>query len=164
MSEFKPITFNTQEECDNFMKDRISRVEKKYEGFVAPTEHQKAIDDLTASYEEKLSSYEANKATYEEKLSSFEAEKTAWAEKENGYKAKISEYETNSAKKAIAKSYGLDESLFDRLQGSNEDEWKADAEKLSSLFHAQRSQPSKGNNQGSVDDVYKNLLNGALKK
>lgn len=30
--EFKPITLNTQEECDNFMKDRISRVEKNMKG------------------------------------------------------------------------------------------------------------------------------------
>lgn len=147
--EFKQIILNTQEEADNFAKERISRVEKKYEGYVSPEEHQKAIQ---------------TSETYKEKISKYESEKKEWQTRESEYKAKISEYETNSAKKEIAKQYGLDESFYSRLQGSNEDEWKADAEKLSGLINGRRNQPGKGNNHGDVDDVYKKLLNGALRK
>lgn len=141
MAEFTPITLSTQEEADNYAKERIARVEKKYENYVSKENHQKAIDEKIA-----------------ELTTSFNSEKSAWEEEKNGYIAKISDYETISAKKDIAKKYGLDESLVERLKGSNKDEWEKDAEELSSIFNRRKNQPGKEGNQGSSDNPYKSMV------
>lgn len=105
------------------------------------------------------------KATdFESKFNALSEEKKTWAESEKGYKAKISEYENNSAKRDIAKKYGLDESLVPRIQGTNKEEWEKDAEYLSSIVNNRKDQPEKGDNSNGNKDVYKNLLKGALKK
>ena len=146
MSEFQPIT--SQEDFDNAIKERISRVEKKYEGFVSAENHQKAIDDLKSSYDSRISELNT-------KYQGYEDEKASWDAKEKDYTSKLKKYEDDSVKSMIASKYGLTSETLKYIQGSTKEEWEESAKELSSLL-VSKGQPAKGNNQGSeVDGVTK---------
>ena len=129
MSEFK--TIETQEELDAVIKDRLSRntktvtaeVTKQYEGYIS-------ADDAAKSKEKFEKEIEKLKAQITEKDTSI-ADLTA----------KNTAYETAAVKAKIAREYGIPAELADRLSGSNEEEYKADAEALSK-FVAQKEPPA----------------------
>ncbi|MBR1750840.1 MAG: DUF4355 domain-containing protein [Ruminococcus sp.] len=125
MSEFKVI--ETQEELDNIIRDRLARntktvtaeVTRQYEGFISPDEQAKLtkkIEELTASLSEKDTSI---------------ADLTA----------KNAAYETAAVKARIAREYGLPAELADRLSGTNEQEFKADAEALAKFVNTAKELP-----------------------
>jgi hypothetical protein len=150
MSEFK--TIETQEELDNIIKDRLSRntktvtaeVTKQFEGYISPDEQAKLtkkVDDLKAELTKK-----------DNTIADLKAKNTA--------------YETASVKTKIAREYGIPEELADRLSGTNEEEYKADAEVLSqfiSASHVKDPAPSFDGESGSrntVDAALGSLLDG----
>lgn len=122
MSEFK--TIETQEELDSIIKDRLDRntkkitaeVTKQFEGYISPDEQKKLtkqIEKLTAQLTEKDTA-----------IADLTAKNTA--------------YETASVKAKIAREYGIPAELADRISGTNEDEYKADAENLAKFVAAGR--------------------------
>lgn len=148
MSDFKVI--ETQEELDNIIKDRLARntktvtaeVEKKFEGFISPDEQAKLtkqIETLTAQSKDK-----------DTQIADLTAKNTAYA--------------TAAAKAKIARVYGIPAELADRISGTNEDEYKADAENLAK-FVAKQNDPAplfngdKGGNVSSTDAALMSVLN-----
>ena len=122
MSEFK--TIETQEELDSIIKDRLDRntkkitaeVTKQFEGYISPDEQAKLtkqIETLTAQLTEKDTA-----------IADLTAKNTA--------------YETASVKAKIAREYGIPAELADRISGTNEEEYKADAENLAKFVAAGR--------------------------
>lgn len=117
MSEFKKI--ETQEEFDAAIKDRLARENKKYEGFVSPDK----LAELKADYEKEISEKYENYTSPDD-----------LANMKKDYEGKIAKYETDSVKTRIANEMGLPSSIASRLNGSNEEEIRKDAESFADLF------------------------------
>lgn len=127
MSDFKVI--ETQEQLDEIIKDRIARAEAKAQ------EKYADYDSLKAQLSEK-----------DEQITALSSQLKESTEKVAGYDGqvkelqnKISAYATDAVKTRVAHEMGLPYELANRLNGSNEEEIKADAKKLkdaAKLFHA----------------------------
>lgn len=122
MAEFTPIT--TQEAFDEAIRDRLARQNAKHENEVAA---------LNAKLSETTAALEAANTTLAEHETKY-ADFGSMSEKIASLTAKVNEYETASAKKEIAKQFNLPEAFYNRLQGSTEEEWKADAQALAALM------------------------------
>lgn len=118
MSEFKPIT--TQEEFDAAIKARLSREKEKYADY---DELKSLVEDLKKENVDLKSTIEANRQ------SKADADKQL-EEMQN----QISNYETASLRTRVALQYGLPYDLADRLQGTDEDSFKEDAERLAGFM------------------------------
>ena len=114
MADFQAIT--TQEELDSIIKDRLKRDReaqtKKYEGWISPEDHKKAVDEANKA----LDDYMAAHAGIEQQIADL--------------KAKNQEYETASLKSRIAHEVKLPYELIDRIRGTDEKSIRADAEAL----------------------------------
>lgn len=121
MADFQAIT--TQEELDSIIKDRLKRDReaqtKKYEGWISPEDHQKAIDEANKA----LTDYKAAHAGDEQTIADL--------------KAKNQEYETASLKSRVAREVGLSYEWVGRIGGSDEKSIRADAEALKNLVGSQ---------------------------
>ena len=104
MADFQAIT--TQEELDSIIKDRLKRDReaqtKKFDGWISPEDHQKAID-------------EANKALNDYKAAHDGDDKTI-----ADLTAKLQDYETASLKSRIAHEVGLSYEWIGRISGTDE--------------------------------------------
>ncbi len=100
MDNFEPIT--TQAALDEVVKAAVAEATGKFEGYISPEEHTKALEAAAA------------------------AQKSA---------------EIKYAKLSTAIKAGLPVELADRLSGTTEEEYKADAEKLAKFFKSAGSQP-----------------------
>ena len=62
---FKPI--ETQEELDNIIKDRLKReretTQKRFEGWVSPDDHQKALDAANKAFDDFKKAHESDEQT-----------------------------------------------------------------------------------------------------
>lgn len=124
MSEFKVI--ESQEELDNIIKDRLDRntkkitaeVTKQFEGYISPDEAAKSKKAL----EDEITKLTAQITEKDTKIADITAKNTA--------------YETAAVKAKIAREYGIPAELADRISGTNEDEYKADAENLAKFVAA----------------------------
>ncbi len=143
MADFK--TIETQEELDSILKARLDRntktttaeVEKKYEGWLSPEAAAKQTADLQKE---------------------LETLRTQIAEKDTSIKdltAKNTAYETASVKARIARECGIPAELADRLSGTNEEEYKADAEKLAKFVTGKRPAPLFDSDGGTMSGVEK---------
>ena len=121
MADFQAIT--TQEELDNIIKDRLKRDReaqaKKYEGWISPEDHQKAVGEATKA----LNDYKAAHAGDEKTIADLTA--------------KNQEYETASLKSRIAHEVGLSYEWIGRISGTDEKSIRADAESLKTLVGSQ---------------------------
>lgn len=121
MADFQAIT--TQEELDSIIKDRLKRDReaqtKKFEGWISPEDHQKAIDEATRA----LNDYKAAHAGDEQTIADL--------------KAKTQELETASLKSRIAHEVGLSYEWISRISGTDEKSIRADAESLKNLVGSQ---------------------------
>ena len=163
MAEFKVI--ETQEAFDAAISDRLKRDREKYakqfeenvkaKGWKSPEE----ISELTAELNKQISELQTAAASTEKIL----------AEKD----AKIAEgetYRTDLEKTRIALGAGLSIDQVGRLQGTNADEWKADAKKLVNemqAFAEKANQPTPIGNAGSAygsttSEQFANFFNAAL--
>jgi len=147
---FKPI--ETQEELDNIIKDRLKReretTQKRFEGWVSPEDHQKALDDANKAFDDFRKAHEGDEQTI--------ADLTA----------KNKAYETASLKSRIAHEVGLSYEWISRIGGDDEKSIREDAESLKKLVGAGAQPiPTKNTEAGENYDVnlqaYKSLLNGA---
>lgn len=147
---FKPI--ETQEELDNIIKDRLKReretTQKRFEGWISPEDHQKALDDANKAFDDFRKAHEGDEQTI--------ADLTA----------KNKAYETASLKSRIAHEVGLSYEWISRIGGDDEKSIREDAESLKKLVGAGAQPiPTKNTEAGENYDVnlqaYKSLLNGA---
>ena len=118
MSEFKPIT--TQEEFDAAIKGRLSREKEKYSDY----------DQLKSRIAELEEENVGLKSTIEASNQSKEDSDRQLEDLQN----KITGYETASLRTRIALKHGLPYDLADRLQGTDEESFEADAERLAGFM------------------------------
>lgn len=141
MSEFKVI--ESQEELDSIIKDRLDRntkkitaeVTKQFEGFISP-------DDVAKS-----------RKSLEEKIEELTKEITAKDTSIADLTAKNNEYATAAVKAKIAREYGIPAELADRISGTNEDEYKADAEALAKFVAAGKPTAPMYNGEHNVGNM-----------
>ena len=150
MADFQAIT--TQEELDTIIRDRLKRDReaqaKKYEGWISPEDHQRAVGEVTKA----LNDFKAAHAGDEQTIADL--------------KAKTQEYETASLKSRIAHEVGLSYEWIGRIGGTDEKSIRADAEALKNLVGSQNVPvplPTKTTETPPADPktaALKNLLNG----
>lgn len=144
---FKPI--ETQEELDNIIKDRLKReretTQKRYEGWVSPEDHQKAITDANKAFDDYKKAHESDEQTI--------ADLTA----------KNKKYETASLKSRIAHEVGLSYEWIDRINGEDEKSIREDAESIKKLVGSGSTPlPTKNPEAGESYDSGKNALKSVL--
>lgn len=146
---FKPI--ETQEELDNIIKDRLKReretTQKRYEGWVSPEDHQKAITDANKAFDDYKKAHESDEQTI--------ADLTA----------KTKKYETASLKSRIAHEVGLSYEWIDRINGEDEKSIREDAESIKKLVGSgpaplPTKNPEAGESYDSGKNALKSVLNG----
>ena len=144
---FKPI--ETQEELDNIIKDRLKReresTQKRYEGWISPEDHQKALDASNKAFDDFKKAREGDEQTI--------ADLTA----------KNKAYETASLKSRIAHEVGLSYEWIGRIGGEDEDSIRKDAESLKKLVGAGAQPiPTKNTEAGEGIDSGKAALRKVL--
>lgn len=123
MSEFKPIT--TQEEFDAAIKERLSREKAKYSDYDQLKSRVTELETENIGLKSTIEANNQSKADADKQLEEMQNQ--------------ISNYETDSLRTRVALQYGLPYDLADRLQGTDEDSFKADAERLAGYM--KRAQP-----------------------
>ena len=148
---FKPI--NTQEELDNIIKERLKReretTSKKFDGWISPEDHHKAIDDANKAFDDYKKAHEGDEQTI--------ADLTA----------KNKAYETASLKSRIAHEVGLDYAWISRINGEDEKSIREDAESIKKLVGAGANSnlmptktPEAGGDYDSSSAALRSVLNG----
>lgn len=133
MSEnFKVI--ETQEELDKIIKSRLAQkdreVAESYKDYLSP---EKA-EALKADYEKKLEEANKNLKDAQDKLKTFDSTVSE-------LKKRAETAEVSLMKNKVAIENKLPIELADRLIGANEEELKADAEKLSGILKPTSAPP-----------------------
>lgn len=118
MSEFK--TIETQEELDNIVKESIRREREKYSDY---EELKNRVSELETENSALKSTVEDDKQT----RADLDAQII-------DLQGKVTNYETASLRTRIALQNGLPYDLADRLQGTDEEALKADAERLAGFM------------------------------
>ena len=148
MSEFKPIT--TQEEFDVAIKARLSREKEKYGDY---DQLKSRVTELEEENVGLKSTIEANRQSKENADKQLEE-----------MQKQIAGYETASLRTRIALQHGLPYDLADRLQGTDEESFKADAERLAGYMkRAQPVAPVRETEpvlEKTENTLYKNLIQG----
>ena len=148
---FKPI--ETQEELNNIIKDRLKReresTEKRFEGYISPEEHAKALAESNKAFDDYKKAHEGDEALIKDLT------------------AKNKSYETASLKSRIAHEVGLSYEWIGRISGDDEKSIRADAESLKKLVGTGQTVvlPTKNPeaNENVSDNKYKAVLNGINK-
>ena len=136
MSDFKII--ETQEELDAVIKSRLSREREKYADY----------EDL----KKQLADYEAKEATYQNTINELKTRETELASQVDSLNGDLTQTRLQTAKQRIATKYGLPLDLADRLQGDDEDSFKADAERLASYLAPKQPTPPMKSNEPVIPD------------
>jgi predicted nuclease with TOPRIM domain len=123
MSDFKPIT--TQEEFDAAIKARLSREKEKYGDYDQLKDRVEELEKENVGLKSTIEANNQSKADADKQLEEMQNQ--------------ISNYETASLRTRIALQHGLPYDLADRLQGTDEESFKADAERLAGYI--KRTQP-----------------------
>lgn len=113
---FKPI--ETQEELDEVIKDRLARENKKYEGWTSPDKLQGIKDGIVHDTQKQFEGF-----TSPEDLQTIK----------NGYESQIASLKATELRTKVANEFKLPSQMASRLQGSTEEELRADAKALSEL-------------------------------
>ncbi len=145
---FKPI--ETQEELDGIIKERLKReretTQKRFEGWVSPEDHQKALEDANKAFDDFKKAHESDEQTI--------ADLTA----------KNKAYETASLKSRIAHEVGLSYEWISRISGDDEQSIRADAESLKKLVGSGKPISTKSTESGEGTDSktagLRSVLNG----
>ncbi|GAA5348278.1 capsid assembly scaffolding protein Gp46 family protein [Streptococcus uberis] len=138
MSEFKAIT--SQEELDSIVKARVAREREKY-----------------SDYEElktKVADFESKEATYQSTIEELKNEKTDLSSQLESVNSELNQTKLQTAKQRIATEFGLPLDLADRLQGEDEEGFKADAERLASYMAPKQPTPPVKSNEPNVDPIH----------
>ena len=118
MSEFKPIT--TQEEFDAAIKARLSREKEKYADYDQIKSRVTELETENVGLKSTIEATNQSKADADKQLEEMQNQ--------------ISNYETASLRTRVALQHGLPYDLADRLQGTDEESLKADAERLAGFM------------------------------
>lgn len=118
MSEFKPIT--TQEEFDAAIKSRLSREKEKYADYDQLKSRVEELEKENVGLQSTIEASNQSKADADKQLEDLQKQ--------------ISGYETASLRTRVALQYGLPYDLADRLQGTDEESFKVDAERLAGFM------------------------------
>ena len=148
MADFKPI--ESQEELDNIIKGRLERereaANKRFEGWISPEDHQKAIESANKAFEDYKKAHEGDEQTIADLM------------------AKNKSYETASLKSRIAHEVGLSFEWVERISGEDEESIRADAESLKKLVGNGPLLPTKNTETEKPLDgttaALKSVLNG----
>ena len=137
MADFKAI--ESQEELDKIITNRLERereaANKRYEGFVSPEDHKKALAEQQKGFEDYKKAHEGDAAKIEELT------------------AKNKAYESAALKSRVARELGLSYEWVERISGNDEKEIRADAEALKKLVGTGHTTlPTKKMDQGTGDD------------
>ena len=135
MSDFKII--ETQEELDAVIKSRLSREREKYADY--------------ESLKKQLADFEAKETTYQNTINDLKTRETELASQVESLNGDLTQTRLQTAKQRIATEYGLPLDLADRLQGEDEDGFKADAERLASYFTPKQPTPPLKSNEPTID-------------
>ena len=150
MSEFKPIT--TQEDFDAAIKERLSREKAKYSDY---DQLKSRVTELETENVGLKSTIEANNQSKSESDKQLEE-----------MQKQIAGYETASLRTRIALQHGLPYDLADRLQGTDEESFKADAERLASFVKPTEHFAPMRNLEPALEKTentsYKNLVQGLV--
>lgn len=136
MSEFKPIT--TQEEFDAAIKGRLSREKEKYGDYDQLKSRVEELETENVGLKSTIESNNQSKADADKQLEELQNQ--------------IAGYETASLRTRIALQYGLPYDLADRLQGTDEESFKADAERLAGYMKSKESIPPLKTNEPNLGD------------
>ena len=148
MSEFKPIT--TQEEFDAAIKERLSREKAKYSDYDQLKSRVTELETENVGLKSTIEANNQSKADADKQLEEMQSQ--------------IAGYETASLRTRVALQHGLPYDLADRLQGTDEESFKADAERLAGFM--KKSQPvapirdSEPVLEKTENTLYKNLIQG----
>nr|DAT11376.1 MAG TPA: major capsid protein [Caudoviricetes sp.] len=123
MSEFKPIT--TQEEFDAAIKGRLSREKDKYGDYDQLKTRVAELEEENVGLKSTIEANNQSKVDADKQLEDLQNQ--------------IAGYETANLRTRVALQYGLPYDLADRLQGNDEESFKADAERLAGYI--KKSQP-----------------------
>ena len=150
MSEFKPIT--TQEEFDAAIKERLSREKAKYSDYDQLKSRVTELEEENVGLKSTIEANNQSKADADKQLEDLQN--------------KIAGYEMASLRTHVALQHGLPYDLADRLQGTDEESFKADAERL--VGYIKKSQPvapirdSEPVLEKTENTLYKNLVQGLV--
>lgn len=148
MSEFKPIT--TQEEFDNAIKERLAREKSKYSDYDQLKSRVTELEEENVGLKSTIEANHQSKADADKQLEELQKQ--------------IAGYETASLRTRVALQYGLPYDLADRLQGTDEESFKADAERLAGFMKSnQPVAPVKETEpvlEKTENTLYKNLIQG----
>lgn len=139
--EFKAIT--SQEQLDAIISERLKRER----------------DTVAKQYSDYEQLKKSNKS-YENELKALREENKRVSELES----KVQKYETDSVKTRIAHEYGIPVELATRLNGSNEEEFRKDAELLADLVKKEKapaplaSTEDKDYGKASTDLAFRELV------
>lgn len=148
MSEFKPIT--TQEEFDAAIKARLSREKEKYADYDQLKSRVEELEKENVGLQSTIEASNQSKADADKQLEDLQKQ--------------ITGYETASMRTRVALQYGLPYDLADRLQGTDEESFKADAERLAGFMKpASKVAPVKSTEpivpkEGAKRTMYRNLV------
>lgn len=148
MSEFKPIT--TQEEFDNAIKERLAREKSKYSDYDQLKSRVTELEEENVDLKSTIEANRQSKADADKQLEDMQKQ--------------ISNYETASLRTRVALQYGLPYDLADRLQGTDEESFKADAERLAGYMKPKESIPPLKTNEPNLGDDKDAALKGMLHK
>lgn len=150
MSEFKPIT--TQEEFDAAIKERLSREKAKYSDYDQLKSRVTELETENVGLKSTIEANNQSKADADKQLEKMQSQ--------------IAGYETASLRTRIALQHGLPYDLADRLQGTDEESFKADAERLASFVkHTEHVAPMRTlepDLEKTENTSYKNLVQGLV--
>lgn len=137
MADFKAI--ETQEELDKIITNRLERereaANKRYEGFVSPEDHKRALAEQQKTFDDYKKAHEGDAKTIEDLT------------------AKNKAYETAALKSRVAREVGLSYEWVDRIGGEDENSIRADAEALKKLVGTGKTLlPTRNMDQGTGDD------------
>jgi len=150
MSDFKPIT--TQEEFDAAIKVRLAREKEKYGDYDQLKSRVTELEEENVGLKSTIEANHKSKADSDKQLEEMQKQ--------------IAGYETASLRTRIALQNGLPYDLADRLQGTDEESFKADAERLASFIkHVEPVAPMRNLEpalEKNENTSYKNLVQGLV--
>ena len=150
MSEFKTIT--TQEEFDAAIKERLSREKAKFSDYDQLKSRVTELETENVGLKSTIEASNQSKADSDKQLEEMQKQ--------------IAGYETANLRTRIALQNGLPYDLADRLQGTDEESFKADAERLASFFkHVEPVAPMRNLEpalEKNENTSYKNLVQGLI--
>lgn len=145
---FKAI--ETQEELDRIIQERLNREKGKFSDYDEIKKRNADLEAQVGTLQTAIEESKTSTADYEKKLSELNT--------------KIADYETANLRTRIALQNGLPYDLADRLQGSDEESIKADAERLASFVSKKSIIPPLKNTEPVVEKDEDADLKEMLKK